>query len=204
MLRFLTAGESHGKALVTILEGMPAGLAIDFDAITSELRRRQGGYGRGRRMAIESDRADVLSGVRHGMTTGAPIALHDPEQGLGKLAADHARGARAAGGRVRRRSPRRHAAPPGPRRPGRRREVRPRRHPQRPRARQRPRDGGASGDRRARPAAAGGCRHADREPRVRDRIASRSTIRWPSRSRTPAISAPMPRFTAPMRTSNAR
>ena len=57
MLRFLTAGESHGKALVAILEGVPAGLAIDFDAITAELRRRQGGYGRGRRMAIESDRA---------------------------------------------------------------------------------------------------------------------------------------------------
>jgi chorismate synthase len=80
MLRFLTAGESHGKALVTILEGMPAGLAIDFDAITSQLRRRQGGYGRGRRMAIESDRADVLSGVRHGVTTGAPIALLIPNK----------------------------------------------------------------------------------------------------------------------------
>src|SRR6202795_2436452 len=75
MLRFLTAGESHGKALVAILEGVPAGLSIDFDAVTAELRRRQGGYGRGRRMAIESDRAEVLSGVRHGVSTGAPIAL---------------------------------------------------------------------------------------------------------------------------------
>jgi chorismate synthase len=75
MLRFLTAGESHGQALVTVLEGVPAGLAIDFDAVTAELRRRQGGYGRGRRMAIESDRAEPLSGVRHGRTTGAPIAL---------------------------------------------------------------------------------------------------------------------------------
>src|SRR5882724_3556528 len=80
MLRFLTAGESHGKALVAILEGMPAGLAIDFDAITSELRRRQGGYGRGRRMAIESDRADVISGIRHGVTTGSPIALLIPNK----------------------------------------------------------------------------------------------------------------------------
>jgi chorismate synthase len=52
MLRFLTAGESHGKALVAIIEGVPAGLAIDFDLITGELRRRQAGYGRGRRMAI--------------------------------------------------------------------------------------------------------------------------------------------------------
>ena len=66
MLRFLTAGESHGQALVAILEGMPAGLSIDFEAITAELRRRQSGYGRGRRMAIESDRARArqrLSGL---------------------------------------------------------------------------------------------------------------------------------------------
>jgi chorismate synthase len=75
MLRFLTAGESHGKALVAIVEGVPAGLAIDFDAITAELRRRQTGYGRGRRMLIESDKAEPLSGVRHGETTGGPIAL---------------------------------------------------------------------------------------------------------------------------------
>ena len=80
MLRFLTAGESHGKALVMIVEGIPAGLAIDFDAVTANLRRRQGGYGRGRRMAIESDRAEALSGVRHGITTGAPIALMIPNK----------------------------------------------------------------------------------------------------------------------------
>jgi len=75
MLRFLTAGESHGRALVVILEGLPAGLTIDTDAIARELRRRQGGYGRGRRMAIESDRADVISGVRAGETLGGPIAM---------------------------------------------------------------------------------------------------------------------------------
>ncbi|HEY2907057.1 MAG TPA: chorismate synthase [Vicinamibacterales bacterium] len=80
MLRFLTAGESHGKALVTIIEGVPAGLAIDMEAVTVQLRRRQGGYGRGRRMAIESDRAEPLSGVRHGTTTGAPIALLIPNK----------------------------------------------------------------------------------------------------------------------------
>lgn len=80
MLRFLTAGESHGKALVAILEGVPAGLSIDFDAISRELRRRQGGYGRGRRMAIESDRVEALSGVRHGFSTGAPIALLIPNK----------------------------------------------------------------------------------------------------------------------------
>jgi len=75
MLRFLTAGESHGQALVAILEGLPAGLRVDLDALTAQLRRRQGGYGRGRRMAIESDRAQPLSGIRHGVTTGAPVAL---------------------------------------------------------------------------------------------------------------------------------
>jgi chorismate synthase len=80
MLRFLTAGESHGQMLVAIVEGVPAGLAIDFDAVTRELRRRQGGYGRGRRMAIESDRADAVSGIRRGVTTGAPIALLIPNK----------------------------------------------------------------------------------------------------------------------------
>jgi chorismate synthase len=80
MLRFLTAGESHGKALIAILEGVPAGLTIDFDAVTVQLRRRQGGYGRGRRMAIESDRAEPMSGVRHGVSTGAPIALMIPNK----------------------------------------------------------------------------------------------------------------------------
>jgi chorismate synthase len=75
MLRFLTAGESHGKGLVVILEGMPAGLHIDLEAITEQLKRRQGGYGRGRRMAIESDKAEVLSGLRAGETLGSPISL---------------------------------------------------------------------------------------------------------------------------------
>ena len=75
MVRFLTAGESHGRALVVILEGIPAGLRIDLDSVTRDLRRRQGGYGRGRRMAIESDRADIISGVRAGETIGGPIAM---------------------------------------------------------------------------------------------------------------------------------
>ena len=75
MLRFLTAGESHGQTLVMTLDGMPAGLEIDIDALNVQLRRRQGGYGRGRRMQIESDRAEIIAGVRHGRSTGAPIAL---------------------------------------------------------------------------------------------------------------------------------
>src|SRR5438552_8571407 len=75
MLRFLPAGESHGQALVATLDGLPAGLDLDGNGIDAQRARRQGGDGRGRRMAIESDRAEILSGVRHGRTTGAPIAL---------------------------------------------------------------------------------------------------------------------------------
>jgi chorismate synthase len=75
MLRFLSAGESHGQALVITIDGFPAGLEIDIDALNRQLRRRQGGYGRGRRMQIESDRAEILAGVRKGRTTGAPIAM---------------------------------------------------------------------------------------------------------------------------------
>jgi chorismate synthase len=73
--RFTTAGESHGKALVTIIEGLPAGLSIDIAAINHELWRRQQGYGRGGRMKIEKDEVQVLSGIRHGKTLGSPIAL---------------------------------------------------------------------------------------------------------------------------------
>jgi chorismate synthase len=75
MFRFTTAGESHGPALSAIVEGVPAGLELRAEWIDAELRRRQGGYGRGGRMRIESDRADILSGVRHGQTLGSPIAL---------------------------------------------------------------------------------------------------------------------------------
>lgn len=73
--RFLTAGESHGKGLSLIVDGMPAGLPLDEEYIATQLRRRQGGYGRGSRMDIEHDKAEILSGVRHGLTIGSPIAL---------------------------------------------------------------------------------------------------------------------------------
>lgn len=75
MFRFTTAGESHGRALVAILEGLPAGLPVDGELINRELERRQWGYGRGGRMKIERDRAEILSGVRHGLTLGSPLAL---------------------------------------------------------------------------------------------------------------------------------
>jgi len=74
-LRYFTAGESHGQALVGILEGMPAGLAIDEEYIAVQLHRRQQGYGRGGRMRIEKDRAQILSGLRFGKTLGSPISL---------------------------------------------------------------------------------------------------------------------------------
>ncbi|MGD1992843.1 MAG: chorismate synthase [Anaerolineae bacterium] len=75
MLRFLTAGESHGPCLTAIVDGLPAGLAIDVEAIDRDLARRQGGYGRGERMTIERDRVEILGGVLSGRTTGAPVAL---------------------------------------------------------------------------------------------------------------------------------
>jgi chorismate synthase len=75
MLRFLTAGESHGPSLVAIVEGLPAGLEVDVEAIDRDLARRQGGYGRGARMRIEQDRVDIIGGVIGGRTTGAPVAL---------------------------------------------------------------------------------------------------------------------------------
>ncbi len=75
MLRFSTAGESHGESLVALLSGMPAGVPIDESFVNRELWRRQQGYGRGGRMRIETDTAHFLSGVRHGKTIGSPIAI---------------------------------------------------------------------------------------------------------------------------------
>jgi len=74
-LRFLTAGESHGRQLTAVLEGCPAGLEVSAAGIDEDLARRQGGYGRGARQSIESDRVEIVGGVRYGRTTGAPIAL---------------------------------------------------------------------------------------------------------------------------------
>jgi chorismate synthase len=75
MLRFLTAGESHGPGLTVVVDGLPAGVPVDRAAVDSDLRRRQGGYGRGGRMKIETDTIEILSGVRHGRTLGSPITL---------------------------------------------------------------------------------------------------------------------------------
>ena len=75
MLRWLTAGESHGPALVTILEGLPAGVPVTTAAIAEQLERRRGGYGRGARMSFEQDTVEMLGGVRHGLTLGSPVAV---------------------------------------------------------------------------------------------------------------------------------
>jgi chorismate synthase len=75
MIRFSTAGESHGEALIALLSGLPAGVPVDLEFVNRELWRRQQGYGRGGRMKIETDKAHILSGVRHGKTIGSPIAI---------------------------------------------------------------------------------------------------------------------------------
>jgi len=75
MIRFSTAGESHGEALIALISGLPAGVPVDLEFVNRELWRRQQGYGRGGRMKIETDKAHVLSGVRHGKTIGSPIAI---------------------------------------------------------------------------------------------------------------------------------
>jgi chorismate synthase len=75
MIRFSTAGESHGEALIALVSGLPAGIPVDLEFVNRELWRRQQGYGRGGRMKIETDKAHVLSGVRHGKTIGSPIAI---------------------------------------------------------------------------------------------------------------------------------
>jgi chorismate synthase len=86
VLRFLTAGESHGPALVVIVEGLPAGLPILIDDVASELARRRLGYGRGPRMRFEADEIELLGGVRHGRTIGSPVAIliHNSEWATGK------------------------------------------------------------------------------------------------------------------------
>ena len=87
MLRYLTGGESHGKCMLTIVDGVPAGLSIDRSVIDDELARRMLGYGRGKRMAIESDKVEILSGIRGGKTIGSPVSLliKNIDQSIDKL-----------------------------------------------------------------------------------------------------------------------
>ena len=75
MLRYWTAGESHGKTLIALIDGFPAGVPLETDSIDVELKRRQGGYGRGGRQRIESDKVEILTGIWRGVSLGSPIAL---------------------------------------------------------------------------------------------------------------------------------
>ncbi len=80
MLSYRTAGESHGKGLLAVVEGLPYGMPIDLDHVNGELTRRQGGYGRGARMKMEKDEAEIITGMRHGHTLGSPITLQIPNR----------------------------------------------------------------------------------------------------------------------------
>ena len=185
-VRVVTAGESHGPGLTCIVEGLPAGLQLDGDAINRDMQRRQLGHGRGGRMKIERDAAEVTSGVRHGRTLGGPIALsvrnRDFENWRDRMNPWPVE-AEVAGG-----------APPaaGPRRPRRRAEVRLHRRAQRARARQRARDGGAGGGRRAGEGVPGRPRRPRRLARDADRVRARAGVRRPARSRTSPTSTPRP------------
>ena len=88
VLRFLTAGESHGRGLVVIVEGLPAGVPVSADTIAGELARRRHGYGRGGRQRFEADAFEIQAGVRHGRTIGAPVAITIPITPSTQLIAD--------------------------------------------------------------------------------------------------------------------
>ena len=181
MLRYLTAGESHGPALVVVVEGLPAGLPITIDEIGAELARRRLGFGRGPRMRFERDDVELLGGVRHGTTLGSPVSIVIHNTEWPKWQEEMSPGPGVTEKPLT-------AAPSGPRRPRGHAEVRLRRRPQRARARVGPRDGGAGRGRHAREGVAGAPRrrrcisHVVADGRG-DRLAGRAPAR-PRRSRT--------------------
>ena len=162
-LRFTTAGESHGKALVTIVEGLPAGLPVSAEWVDRELARRMQGYGRGARMKIERDRIEWLAGVRAGETLGSPVAMLIRQPRLGQLGGRHGPRGRTEPGELRRRRVTRprpgHADLAG------RAQVRPARRAGHPGAGQRAGDHGPGRGGRAGQAAARRVRRRDRKPR---------------------------------------
>ena len=165
MLRFETAGESHGECLVATLTGLPAGVPVSLEAIDRELWRRQQGFGRGGRMKIETDQAHIVSGVRHSKTIGSPMAIlidnKDWKNWTEALPVEDiegsAREAEEAGD----------AAAARPRRSGRRDQVQFSRCALYSGAGQRARDHGARGGGRAGEGVPGGVRHRRAEPRDR-------------------------------------
>ena len=177
-LRFVTAGESHGPGLTAIVEGLPAGLELAPEDIDRDLARRQLGHGRGGRMKIEKDHADVVAGVRHGRTLGSPVAMRvdnrdyrNWEERMNPWPVD---------GRGRRGAP----AAPRSRGPGRRPEVRAHRRAQRARARLGARDRRPGGGRRARQGAAARPRRDGLLARDPDRLGDGARARRPGPRRT--------------------
>ena len=169
-MKLITAGESHGPGLTCIVEGLPAGLQLEREALDRDLARRQLGHGRGGRMKIETDRADVTAGVRHGRTLGGPIAIQvhnrdyanwEERMNPWPVEARDARGAPAA---PRPRGPRRHA------------EVRAERRARHPRARERPRDRRARGGRRRRQGVPAGARRRGLLARAADHLGQRRRV----------------------------
>ena len=162
-LRWLTTGESHGPRLVSVVEGIPAGLPLLAEHVDEHLARRQKGYGRGGRMKIETDRVEFTAGVRNGETLGSPIAMsvvnRDHQSWLDRMGAGPLPGT---------------PEPPDPTATGARRprggaQVRPSRSPRHPRARERPRDRVAYGGGRGLSPDARGDRDRRLRPRRRDR-----------------------------------
>ena len=201
MLRWLTAGESHGPELVAILEGLPAGVPISPAQIQADMQRRKLGYGRGARMKFEEDELSISGGIRFGLTHGQPGRPADRQHRMAALG----RGDEPRAGRCREASQgaRRPADPAAPRsrRPGRHAEVRLRRGAQRARARERPRDRGPRRPRRRRPRLPGRARHPARRAHALDRhragargrAAARRPTTWtPSTPIRCAASTPRP------------
>ena len=171
-LHLSTAGESHGPALVAIVNGLPAGLQLDRAAIDADLHRRQEGYGRSPRQQLERDEVEVLAGLRHGRTLGTPLALlvrnrdhKNWEWGMNPWPPDgepSGQGHEAGD-----------AAAAGPRRPRRRAQVRARGRPRRARARERPPHRGLRRRGRGREGAPARARDRGRRCRARDRRRAR-------------------------------
>ena len=161
MLRYLTAGESHGKALVVIVEGLPAGLPITIEEVQGELARRRLGYGRGPRMRFEADEVTLLGGIRHGRTLGSPVAIEIGNSEWPKWTEEMSPAPGATEKPLTQPRPG-HADLAG------HAEVRVQRRPRRARTGERARDRGAGCGRMLRQGVAGDDRHVGAQPRDRD------------------------------------
>ena len=177
MLRYLTAGESHGQALVVVIEGLPAGLEITVEQIQAEMARRRLGYGRGPRQRFEEDELTLVGGVRHGRTLGSPLAIEIKNTEWFRSDKWHEEMSPAPGRHQGSADP----GPPGPRRPRRDAEVRVHRCPRRARTGERARDSGARGRRCGGQGTAEDARRRHHLPRDPDGLRRRSPPPPPAR-----------------------